>query len=55
MSNFDFLKDFNEDLWKLGNRIENEISISPSAVKTNATPFLKTPHILLLEKKINKL
>ena len=53
MSNFDFLKDFDEDLWKLGNRIENEINISPSAVKADATPFLEHILMLLLEK-INK-
>lgn len=44
MSNFDFLKDFDEILYKLGNRIEKEVSSSPSAVKADATPFLQ--HIL---------
>ena len=43
MSNFDFLKDFDETLWKWGNRIENEIN-TPSAVKADATPFLE--HLL---------
>ena len=53
MSNFDFLKDFDEQLWKLGNRIENEINSSPSAVKADATPFLE--HILIkLLQKVNK-
>ena len=41
MSNFDFLKDFDKTLYKLGNRIEREVVISPSAVKADATPFLQ--------------
>lgn len=41
MSNFDFLKDFDDTLYKLGNRIEKEVSIAPSAVKADATPFLE--------------
>ena len=44
MSNFDFLKDYDEKLYKLGNRIEKEVNTSPSAVKADATPFLQ--HIL---------
>ena len=44
MSNFDFLKDFDETLYKLGNRIEKQVNISPSGVKADATPFLE--HIL---------
>lgn len=41
LSNFDFLKDFDKTLYKLGNRIEREVVISPSAVKADATPFLQ--------------
>lgn len=41
MSNFDFLKDFDTTLWKLGNRIEKEVNISPSGVKADATTFLE--------------
>ncbi|MBR0271184.1 MAG: hypothetical protein IJQ68_04225 [Methanobrevibacter sp.] len=44
MSNFDFLKDFDTTLWKLGMRIEKQVSISPSGVKADATTFLE--HIL---------
>ena len=50
MSNFDFLRDFDETLYKLGNRIERQVYVSPSGVKADATPFLE--HILakLLEQ-----
>ncbi|MBR3139667.1 MAG: hypothetical protein IKF11_02210, partial [Methanobrevibacter sp.] len=41
MSNFDFLKDFDETLWKLGNRIEAQVKVSPSGVKADATTFLE--------------
>ena len=44
MSNFDFLKEFDSTLWKLGNRIEKNVSVSPSGVKADATTFLE--HIL---------
>ena len=44
MSNFDFLKDFDNTLWKLGNRIEKQVNTSPSGVKADATTFLE--HIL---------
>ena len=44
MSNFDFLKDFDDTLWKLGNRIEKQVNTSPSGVKADATTFLE--HIL---------
>ena len=33
MSNFDFLRDFDETLYKLGNRIERQVYVSPSGVK----------------------
>ena len=56
MSNFDFLKDYDETLWKLGNRIEKQVTVSPSGVKADATPFLE--HILeellsMIGKKFN--
>ena len=51
MSNFDFLRDFDETLYKLGNRIENEVSVAPSAVKADATPFLE----YLLNKLLNRI
>ena len=41
MTNFDFLKDFDTTLWKLGNRIEKQVNISPSGVKADATTFLE--------------
>ena len=44
LSNFDFLKDYDETLWKLGNRIEKQVNFSPSGVKADATTFLE--HIL---------
>ena len=44
MSNFDFLKDFDSKLYRLGNRIEKQVKTSPSAVKADATTFLE--HIL---------
>ena len=51
LSNFDFLKDFDDTLYKLGNRIEREVSIAPSAVKADATPFLE----YILNKLLNRL
>jgi len=41
LSNFDFLRDFDITLWKLGNRIEKQVNISPSGVKADATTFLE--------------
>ena len=41
MSNFDFLRDFDTTLWKLGKRIEKQVNISPSGVKADATTFLE--------------
>ena len=51
LSNFDFLKDFDDTLYKLGNRIEKEVNIAPSAVKADATPFLE----YLLNKLLNRI
>ena len=50
LSNFDFLKGFDDTLYKLGNRIEKEVKIAPSAVKADATPFLE----YLVNKLLNK-
>lgn len=44
MSNFDFLKDFDNTLYKLGQRIERQVTTSPSGVTADATKFLE--HIL---------
>lgn len=44
MSNFDFLKDYDEKLYKIGNRIESQVNSSPSAVKADSTTFLE--HVL---------
>ncbi|WP_461463214.1 PHD finger domain-containing protein [Methanobrevibacter sp.] len=48
MSNFDFLKTYDDDLYRLGNKIEESISTSPAAVKTYATPFLERVLELLM-------
>ena len=50
LSNFDFLKGFDDTLYKLGNRIEKEVTIAPSAVKADATPFLE----YLVNKLLNR-
>ena len=50
LSNFDFLKEFDKDLWKIGNRIEKQVNISPSAVKADATPFLERVLTILMER-----
>ena len=48
MSNFDFLKDFDSDLWKAGNRIEEQLNISPQGVKSDATQFLERVLTILM-------
>nr|WP_295161577.1 PHD finger domain-containing protein [uncultured Methanobrevibacter sp.] len=50
MSNFDFLKDYDKDLWKTGNRIEEQLNISPQGAKSDATPFLERVLTILMEK-----
>ena len=50
MSNFDFLKDFDEELWKAGNLIEEQVNISPGGVKSYATPFLERVLTILMER-----
>lgn len=42
MSNFDFLKDFNNELYEIGNRLEKDVLMSPRAVTADATIFLET-------------
>ncbi len=41
MSNFDFLKGFDDDLWKCGVRIEEQINRYPFGVHSEATAFLE--------------
>ena len=41
MSNFDFLKGFDDDLWKCGVRIEKQIRNYPFGVHSEATAFLE--------------
>ena len=50
MSNFDFLRDYDEDLWRLGNRIEEQLNVSPQGVRSDATPFLERVLTILMEK-----
>ena len=42
MSNFDFLKNFNEELYELGVKLEDDVLNSPRAVTADATLFLET-------------
>ena len=48
MSNFDFLRDYDEKLYKSAIKIEESVSTSPAAVKTYATPFLERVLDLLM-------
>ena len=41
MSNFDFLEGFNNDLYKIGVRLEDDVQTSPRAVTADATTFLE--------------
>ena len=50
MSNFDFLKDYDRDLYNLGNLIEENIRVSPASITTYATPFLERVLVLLMEE-----
>lgn len=50
LSNFDFLKDYDNELYELGNRIEDNVTTSPPAVKSDATPFLQKVLKILLSK-----
>ena len=42
MSNFDFLKSFNEELYEIGVKMESDVINSPRAVTADATLFLET-------------
>ena len=42
MTNFDFLKDFNNDLFEIGVKLESDVINSPRAVTADATLFLET-------------
>ncbi len=42
MSNFDFLKTFNSELWEIGVKLEDDVINSPRAVPADATLFLET-------------
>ena len=42
MSNFDFLKNFNDDLYELGVKLEGDVINSPRAVTADATLFLES-------------
>ena len=42
MSNFDFLKNFNNELYELGVKLEEDVLNSPRAVTADATLFLET-------------
>ena len=48
MSNFDFLRNYDEDLYKAGINIEKNVSTSPAAVLSYATPFLERVLELLM-------
>ena len=50
MSNFDFLKEYDYDLWNWGEKLEHELIISPSSVVTNATRFLERVLELLIDE-----
>ena len=50
MSNFDFLKDYDYDLWNWGNKLEHDLVISPAAVVTYATRFLERVLELLIRE-----
>ena len=41
MSNFDFLKNFNKELYEIGLRLEDDVVNSPRAVTADATQFLE--------------
>ena len=42
MSNFDFLKNFNKELYEIGRKLEEDVIESPRAVTADATLFLET-------------
>ena len=42
MTNFDFLKNFNDELYEIGTKLEEDVINSPRAVTADATLFLET-------------
>ena len=41
MTNFDFLKNFNKELYEIGVKLEEDVIGSPRAVTADATVFLE--------------
>ena len=50
MSNFDFIREFDNTLYVLGSKVEKNVNISPSAVITDASRFLEYLLKKLMEK-----
>ena len=50
MSNFDFLKEYDYDLWNWGDKLEHDLILSPASVVTNATRFLERVLELLIDE-----
>lgn len=50
MSNFDFLKEYDYDLWNFGDKLEHDLILSPASVVTNATRFLERVVELLIDE-----
>lgn len=50
VSNFDFLKDYDYDLWYWGDKLEHGLIKSPDSVVTNATRFLERVLQLLIRE-----
>lgn len=50
LSNFDFIKEFDNTLYVLGSQVEKNVTVSPSAVITDASRFLEYLLKKLMEK-----
>lgn len=50
MSNFDFLREYDYDLWNFGDKLEHDLILSPASVVTNATRFLERVLELLINE-----
>ena len=50
MSNFDFLKEYDYDLWNWGDKLEHDLKVAPSSVEANATRFLERVLELLIDE-----
>ena len=50
MSNFDFLREYDYDLWNFGDKLEHDLILSPASVVTNATRFLERVVELLIDE-----